>query len=106
MRVLPTICRIECLVGPRLIWLTNRRGEQIIGFFAFVLSVVLFLPIPFGNTVPALAIAMMALAILERDGVAAIAGTLVGLAGITVVSGVVLALLKGAVFVIQSVMLA
>jgi len=106
VRVLPTICRIECLVGPRLIWLTNRRGEQIIGFFAFVLSVVLFLPIPFGNTVPALAIAMMALAILERDGVAAIAGALVGLAGITVVSGVVLALLKGAVFVIQSVMLA
>ena len=78
-RVLPSIRRVERLVGPRLIWLTKRRGEQVIGFLAFALALVLFLPIPFGNSVPALAIAIMALAVLERDGVAAIAGTLVGL---------------------------
>jgi hypothetical protein len=102
-RVLPSIRRVERLVGPRLIWMTNRRGEQVIGLFAFVLAVVLFLPIPFGNTVPALAIAILALAVLERDGVAAIAGTLVGVAGIAVVSGVVVGLVKGAIFVVQSV---
>jgi len=102
-RVLPSIRRVERLVGPRLIWMTNRRGEQIIGLFAFVLAVVLFLPIPFGNTVPALAIAIMALAVLERDGLAAIAGTLVGVAGIAVVSGVVFGLVMGAIFVVQSV---
>jgi hypothetical protein len=104
-RVLPLIRRVERLVGPRLIWLTNRRGKQVIGLFAFVLAVVLFLPIPFGNTVPALAIAIMALAVLERDGVAAIAGTLVGVAGLGVVSGVVVGLMKGAIFIVQSVIL-
>ena len=102
-RVLPSIRCVERLVGPRLIWMTNRRGEQVIGLFAFLLAVVLFLPIPFGNTVPALAIAILALAVLERDGVAAIAGTLVGVAGIAVVSGVVFGLVKGAIFVVQSV---
>jgi len=102
-RVLPSIRRVERLVGPRLTWMTNRRGEQVIGLFAFLLAVVLFLPIPFGNTVPALAIAILALAVLERDGVAAIAGTLVGLAGVAVVSGVVVGLVKGAIFVVQSV---
>ncbi|MDM7459422.1 MAG: exopolysaccharide biosynthesis protein [Paracoccus sp. (in: a-proteobacteria)] len=102
-RVLPSIRRVERLVGPRLIWMTNRRGEQVIGLFAFVLAVVLFLPIPFGNTPPALAIAIMALAVLERDGLAAIAGTLVGLAGIAVVSGVIVGLVKGAIFIVQSV---
>lgn len=102
-RVLPSIRRVERLVGPRLIWMTNRRGEQVIGLFAFVLAVVLFLPIPFGNTVPALAIAILALAVLERDGVAAIAGTLVGVAGIAVVSGVIAGLVKGAIFIVQSV---
>lgn len=102
LRVLPSIRGVERLVGPRLIWLTNRRGEQVIGLFAFALAVVLFLPIPFGNTVPALAIAIMALAVLERDGVAAIAGTLVGLAGIALVSGVVVGLVKGAIFIVQS----
>jgi len=81
LRVLPSIRRVERLVGPRLIWLTTRRGEQIIGLFAFVLAVVLFLPVPFGNTLPALAIAILALAVLERDGIAAIAGTLVGVSG-------------------------
>jgi hypothetical protein len=73
-RVLPSIRRVERLVGPRLIWMTNSRGEQIIGLFAFVLAIVLFLPIPFGNTVPALAIAILALAVLERDGVARLPG--------------------------------
>lgn len=102
-RVLPSIRRVERLVGPRLVWMTNRRGERVIGLFAFMLAVVLFLPIPLGNSVPALAIAIMALAILERDGLAAIAGTLVGLAGIAIVSGVVVGLLKGAIFVIESV---
>lgn len=102
-RVLPSIRRVERLVGPRLIWMTNRRGEQIIGLFAFVLAVVLFLPIPFGNTVPALAIAILASTVLERDGVAAIAGTLVGLAGIAVVSGVIVGLVMGAIFIVQSV---
>ncbi len=104
-RILPTVRRVERLVGPRLIWLTSSQGEQVIGLFAFILSVILFLPIPFGNTVPALAIALLALAILERDGVAAIAGVLVGIAGIAIVSGIVLALLRSAVFIVQSIVL-
>lgn len=104
-RVLPSIRRVERLVGPRLLWLTNRHGERVIGFLAFSLAIILFLPIPFGNTVPALAIAMLALAVLERDGIAAIVGTLVGLAGIGIVWGVVFALMKGALFIVQSFLL-
>jgi len=104
-RVLPYIQRVERLIGPRLIWLTNRRGEQVIGLLAFTLSVILFLPIPFGNTVPALAIAVLALAVLERDGIAAILGSLIGVAGIAIVSGVVVVLMKGALFILQSFLL-
>ncbi len=104
-RVLPWMRRLERLVGPRLIRLVTGRGERIIGFLAFMLAMILFLPIPFGNTIPGLAIALLALAVLERDGVAVIAGTLVGLAGIGVVSGIVLAMIKGAVFLLQSVFL-
>lgn len=104
-RVLPSIRRVERLVGPRLTWLTNRRGEKIVGLLAFVLAMILFLPIPFGNTVPALAIAILALAVLERDGLAAIAGTLVGVTGVALVSGVVVGVMKGAVFIVQSVIL-
>jgi len=104
-RVLPWMRRLERLVGPRLILLVSGRGERVIGFLAFVLALILFLPIPFGNTIPGLAIALLALAVLERDGAAAIAGTLVGLSGIGVVSGIVFAMIKGAVFLLQSVFL-
>lgn len=72
---------------------------------AFILAIILFLPVPFGNTLPALAIAVLALAVLERDGVAAIVGALIGLVGIGGVSGVGYALMKGAVLIIQSVIL-
>ncbi len=104
-RTLPSIRRVERLVGPRLVVLTGRRGERGIGFFMLVLALILFLPIPFGNTVPALAIAVLALAVLERDGVAAIVGVLVGFAAIGIVSGMILALIKGAFFIVQSLLL-
>lgn len=102
IRVLPWIRRVERLVGPRLIPLTGRIGEKIIGFLALVLALVLILPIPFGNTIPGLAIAILALAVLERDGIAAIAGTLIGIAGIGIVSGVIYGLMKGAILIVQS----
>jgi hypothetical protein len=104
-RVLPWMRRLERLIGPRLIWLVRGRAERVVGFLAFLLALILFLPIPFGNTIPGLAIAFLALAILERDGAAAIAGTLMGFAGIGVVSGIVFAMIKAAVFLLQSVFL-
>jgi len=68
-------------------------------------AVVPFLLIPFANTVPTVAIAILALATLKRDGVAAIAGTLVASAGLAFVSAVVVGLMKGAIFIVQSVIL-
>lgn len=70
-----------------------------------MLAVILFRPIPFGNTVPALAIAIMALAVLEWHGLAAISGTPVCVAGLAIASGVVVGLMKGAIFIVQSVIL-
>lgn len=104
-RVLPWMRRLERLIGPRLIWLVSGRGERVTGFLAFALALILFLPIPFGNTIPGLAVALLALAILERDGAAAIAGAIVGLAGLGVVSGMIFGMIKGAVFLLQSVLL-
>jgi hypothetical protein len=59
-----------------------------------VLSLVLILPIPFGNVGPAIAVCVLALALLERDGLATLAGTGLGLASIALVWGVMLAVVK------------
>ncbi len=101
-RVLPWFRRLERLVGPRLCWLASDRAERIIGGVALLLALILFLPVPFGNSVPAIAVAILALGVLERDGVAVIVGGLVGCVGVAIVSGVVLGFVKGAIFLVQA----
>ncbi len=94
-RVLPILERAERLLRPRMLRLTSPTGERIIGVVCFLLSVILVLPIPFGNLVPAIAISLLALALIERDGLAAILGYVVGLVSILLVSTVIFALVKG-----------
>ncbi len=88
-RALPWLERIEKLLRPRLAGMTRRGVERfLIGGLAVVLAATLALPIPFGNMLPAFALVLFALGLLERDGVAVLAGLLVGLAGLAVVAGI------------------
>jgi len=52
------------------------------------------LPIPFANWLPACAIAIIALAIVEKDGVAVLAGLAVGVLSLIVAAAVVIGLIK------------
>jgi hypothetical protein len=83
-RIAPWEERIERVLKPRLCALTNHRAARVIGAISFLLSVVLWLPIPLGNHAPALAMSLFALALIYRDGVLAI------LAGIATVASVAL----------------
>jgi hypothetical protein len=62
---------------------------------------VLFLPLPFGNFLPGLALSVAGIGLAERDGVAILAGVAVGLLGLLVVSGSVYAIALAAVLLIQ-----
>jgi hypothetical protein len=98
----PWLVRAEKLLTPRLSFLTRPPFEQAIGAICLLLAVILFLPIPFGNNLPALAICLFSLAILERDGLAALAGTLVAIVSVAVVWGVLYALVRTASFIIRN----
>ncbi|SON57188.1 Exopolysaccharide synthesis, ExoD [Hartmannibacter diazotrophicus] len=100
-RVLPWLARAERLLKPRLTPIVYPPGQNIIGAVCFLLSIILFLPIPLGNIFPALAICILALGLLERDGVWVLAGWLAAASSTVVVSGVVYALAKSALFVIS-----
>ncbi len=93
-RVLPWLERAEKLLKPRFSGLALPPMEYLVGLVCLTLAVILVLPIPLGNIPPAFAIALMALGILERDGVWVLAGLSVTFLSLTVVSGVLLAIVK------------
>jgi hypothetical protein len=71
-RVAPWERRIEFILRPRLPRLTSHRGMRVIGAVCVVLSVLVWLPIPLGNHIPSAVISLFALALIYRDGLAAI----------------------------------
>lgn len=101
-RVVPWIARAEKLLKPRLGLLARPPAERLIGLVCLLLSIVLFLPIPLGNMLPALAISIFSLAILERDGVAVLLGYILSVVSVFVVAGVVYALVVSAIFLLKN----
>lgn len=99
-RVLPMLMRVERMLVPRLMALAQPAAVRIAGGVCLALSVVLLLPIPFGNMLPALAICLIALGILERDGICLLIGGLVAVVSVVIVWGVLLALLRAALFLL------
>jgi hypothetical protein len=76
-RVEPSLMRIERLLRPRFVLLTGPIGERLMGVMCLVLALLLTVPILF-NLPLILPIALMSLALLERDGVLAAIGLVVG----------------------------
>lgn len=96
VRIVPRLQWLEALVRPRY-WpfADPKTAERIIGIAAFVLAMLVTLPIPFGNWFPALACALLGLALSERDGI------LLAAAGLVIIISVVI---LGAVFETAGIM--
>lgn len=97
-RSVPFLARAERFLTPRMAVLTSPVGVRLIGGACLVLALVLILPIPLANMLPAIAIAALSLAVLERDGVWVIAGLLIGLLSLSVAWGVIFAFIKATIF--------
>jgi hypothetical protein len=100
-RVVPWIARAERLLKPRLEVLARPPCERLIGLVCLMLAIVLFLPIPLGNMLPAFTISVLALAVLERDGVAVLIGYALAGVSLFIVSGVVYAMALAAYLLVR-----
>ncbi|MEP9388494.1 exopolysaccharide biosynthesis protein [Mesorhizobium sp. KR9-304] len=87
--IIPRLIRIERIVRPRYWPFWRRRGDRIIGSVALVLAIVVTLPIPLGNWLPAFATALLGLALSERDGILLAIGGAVGVASMLVITAVI-----------------
>jgi hypothetical protein len=92
------IRRAEHLTRPRVTMLVGDRGQRAIGVACFLLSLVLILPIFLGNVAPAATIAVFSLALMQRDGVAALlgwVGTAISVGLLVLAGGVIVAMFRG-----------
>jgi hypothetical protein len=86
--------KTEKIVRPRWGFITSRLGQRLLGLFILMLAVIIALPIPFGNMLPAIAIAIISLGMSEGDGLLVVIGV--------VAASMILAVMVSAIGVVAS----
>jgi len=69
---------LEIFSRPRLHWLSQGGVERLLGVFLVVFSASIAIPLPLTNTLPGIAVGIVALGLIERDGLMILAGTILG----------------------------
>lgn len=87
--VVKYLSKIEVWLKPRWNFLTTDPVERVLGVFLTLLTLILMVPVPFGNALPSFGIAVVAAGLLQKDGVAIAIGSLIGIAGTVYVLAVI-----------------
>ncbi|WP_442583355.1 exopolysaccharide biosynthesis protein [Mesorhizobium sp. ASY16-5R] len=85
-RVVPRLVRLERFIRPRYWPFWRKRGDRIVGIMSLVLAIIVTLPIPLGNWLPAFSVALLGLSLSERDGILFAVGSAVAAASLGVVA--------------------
>lgn len=88
IKLQPYLQRVERLARPRYWLMPETIAERFTGFVVLVMALVLVLPIPFGNYLPAWAVLLISLGLSERDGVWLGIGTVTAAASLGLVAGI------------------
>ncbi|ASD27811.1 exopolysaccharide biosynthesis protein [Brevundimonas diminuta] len=73
-KILPRLQRVERLTRPRWPALTGEAADVVIGLICILLALMMALPVPFGDALPGLTLALFGLGIIQRDGAFILAG--------------------------------
>jgi hypothetical protein len=101
-RLLPWLERLERHVQPRWPLLTQPPLANLAGLMIAGLGVAMLLPLPLSNLPPAVAILLLALGLLERDGIVMLVGLVFGAVALAVGTVIGLASLEAATLLIDS----
>lgn len=86
----PWIKRLEIFIRPRMGFMTQGHVSKLIGVFGFLMALAVSIPLPMTNTIPSFGIALMAIGVLVRDGVAVIGGAVVGMVWVLLLASFVI----------------
>lgn len=82
--LVPVLRRLERVVRPRTRFVATPWGERVIGLCALVLAVALMVPVPLVSWLTAFALVVLSLGLIERDGLAVLAGVGLGAAAVAI----------------------
>jgi hypothetical protein len=88
-RVVPWLIWLEKYIRPRYWPFWPKQGERMVGGIALALALVVTLPIPLGNWLPAFAITLLGFSLSERDGILLGVGAAVGVLSLAVIALVI-----------------
>ena len=75
----PWLARAEAVMKPRYVFLAQRPAVHVVGFVAFVMAIILLGPVFLGNMAPSIVICIIALGLIERDGLWISIGVVAGI---------------------------
>lgn len=90
--VVPLLERAEKVTKPRWGWATTPAARRLLGGFIFLLALAIAFPIPGFNMPQAIATFIIALGLVENDGLLVVIGVLAGLLSLALLGGVVFGL--------------
>lgn len=90
-KIIPYLKKGEAFVKERYWPLNQTSGDKAFGFYCLILAIVVTIPIPLGNWLPAFALAFLAAAYTKRDGIMLALGTLLGIGSIFLAGSVIAA---------------
>jgi hypothetical protein len=90
--ILPFLIKAEKVSKPRWRWASTPLAKRLLGVFVFILALSIAFPIPGFNMPQAISTFIIALGLVEDDGILVVAGVLAGLASLALLGGVVFGL--------------
>lgn len=97
-KINPWLLEAEKFIKPRAVFLVNQPFAFLAGITCLLMSFIIFLPIPFGNLLPAVSICLFALGVLGRDGLWMLGGYAFMGISLLIIGSIAYALIKAAIF--------
>jgi hypothetical protein len=94
----PWLKQMERMLTQRFTVVFSPAGERVLAAVVLLMAVILTLPIPLANLLPALSICFIALALIEFDGLWASIGIIVAAVSVVIASSVVYGFIKIGLF--------
>lgn len=88
-KILPVLRKLEMILRPRMMWVTTAGKARLFGAMSVAMSLFASIPVPLTHTVPGFGLLLIALGTTQRDGLAIVAGAVIGIGYIVLVTAAI-----------------